>query len=299
MSDHDDFLVRAFGPQTHQNREQRVFGLVTATVVTYDDEEKGAYLLKLHGMNGQEDDDNSAPARVMTPMAGEGRGLHFFPEPGDEVVVGFVAGDTNNPIILGAVWNGEAPPPAQARESKENNVRTIVSRSGHELTFDDTAGSEKLLLKTKGGHQVVLDDVPTGPRITISSRQGRTVVLDDTPPGKVAIQTPSCQISLDDAGGILTIGATTAINLNAPIIGLNALAITMGSGGAGAVTLRASSAIALEAPAIELNGTNIALNGTAMTLGSGSSTSTIDGISFKGHVHTAQQIGFTGPVKTP
>ena len=73
----------------------------------------------------------SAPARVMMTMAGDRRGTYFMPEIGDEVVVAFEGGDTSFPIILGAVWNDEAPPPDQAQPSTENNVRTIVSCSGH------------------------------------------------------------------------------------------------------------------------------------------------------------------------
>ena len=77
----------------------------------------------------------------MAPMAGEGRGMHFFPEPGDEVVVAFQNGDTSNPVILGGVWNRGSGPPAQAHQGSANDIRTIVTASGHELTFDDTAGS--------------------------------------------------------------------------------------------------------------------------------------------------------------
>lgn len=257
MGDHDDFLVRAYAPQTYQNREGRVHGLVTAKVEKIEDD--GTYRLKFHGMNGQDDDDHSAPARVMMPMAGGKRGLHFFPEKGDEVVVGFHVGDTNNPIILGAVWNKNDKPPDQAKQSADNNVRTIVSRSGHELTFDDTPGSEKVTVKTQGGHSIVLNDAPMSPQVTIASNGGRTVVLDDTPPGKLSIQTLTCQITLSDAGGTVSIEATAAINLNAP---------------------------------------SISLNGTAVSIGGGAGTAMIDGAPFKLHTHTAVTTGpgVSGPV---
>ena len=96
MSDPSDALARAFAPQSMQNREQRVHSIVTARVEKIEDD--GTYRLKFFGMNGADDDDHSAPARVMAPMAGEGRGMHFFPEPGDEVVVAFQNGDTSYPV---------------------------------------------------------------------------------------------------------------------------------------------------------------------------------------------------------
>lgn len=120
----------------------------------------------------------SAPARVMAPTAGAGRGAYAMPEVGDEVVVAFTSGDTNQPIILGAVWNGPSPVPDQAEPSSENHVRTFVSRSGHQLTFDDGPARGKVRLQTAGGHEVLLDDTPAG-RVTISSATGSVVELDD------------------------------------------------------------------------------------------------------------------------
>jgi len=256
MSDAADALVRAFAPQSHQNREQQVHSIVTARVEKIEDD--GTYRLKFFGMNGADDDDHSAPARVMAPMAGGKRGMHFFPEKDDEVVVGFQGGDTNNPIILGAVWNKEAQPPDQAKQSAQNDVRTIVTRSGHELTFDDTAGAEKITLKSTSGHSIVFDDSPMGPKVTLASAQGRTVVLDDTPPGKLALQTPSCQITLSEPG---------------------------------AISIQATASISLSAPSISLSGTSVAL-------GSGAGTATIDGVPFKLHTHSpaATPAGITGPV---
>jgi hypothetical protein len=229
VSDGSDALARAFAPQSAQNREQRVQGLVTARVEKIEDD--GTYRLKFFGMNGQDDDDHSAPARVMMPMAGEKRGLHFFPEPGDEVVVGFHVGDTNNPIILGALWNRDSSPPDQARQSSSNDVRTIVTRSGHELTFDDTPGAEKVTVKSQGGHSIVLDDAPIAPKVTLSTKLGKSVTLDDTLPGAVSVLTPTCQLTMAEPG-VVSINATASITLNAPSITLSAVAIALAGGGA-------------------------------------------------------------------
>lgn len=224
MSYGSDALTRALAPQSAQSREQRVQGLVTARVEKI--EEDGSYRLKFFGMSGEDDDDQSAPARVMMPMAGKKRGVHFFPEPGDEVVVGFYAGDTNHPIILGALWNGESTPPEQAKRSSRNNVRTIVTRSGHELTFDDTEGAEKVTVKSKGGHSLVLDDAPAAPKVTLSTKLGKKVVLDDTLPGTVSVITPTCSVTMVEPG-VLSISATASITLNAPAITLSAVTTTV------------------------------------------------------------------------
>jgi phage baseplate assembly protein gpV len=164
-------------------------------------------------------------------MAGDMRGVHFLPEPGDEVVVGFHVGDTNNPIILGALWNRDSKPPEQAKQSSRNDVRTIVTRSGHELTFDDTPGAEKVTVKSQGGHSIVLDDAPAAPKVTLSTKLGKSVTLDDTLPGTLSVVTPTCQVILSEPG-VLSISATTSISLSAPAITLSALAIGLAGGGA-------------------------------------------------------------------
>jgi hypothetical protein len=99
----------------------------------------------------------SVPARLATPMAGAGRGVFFHPEVGDEVVVGFELGDANRPVVLGALWNEAAAPPPPADLGPSNNVRTIVSRAGHQITFDDTPGSGAIQIRTSGGFEIKLD----------------------------------------------------------------------------------------------------------------------------------------------
>jgi phage baseplate assembly protein gpV len=257
MSDPSDALARAFAPQSQQNREQRVHSIVTARVEKIEDD--GTYRLKFFGMNGSDDDDHSAPARVMAPMAGGGRGIHFFPEPGDEVVVAFQNGDTNNPVILGGVWNRGSAPPSQAKQGSRNDIRTIVTRSGHELTFDDTSGAQKVTVKSQGGHSIVLDDSPASPKITMSSSRGRSVVLDDTLPGTLSIRTPTCQITLAEPG-VVSIQATTSILLSAP---------------------------------------TLTLASTNLTLVSAAGTTMIDGVPFRLHTHTGGTLTpalITGPV---
>lgn len=254
-----DPIVRLHGPATLQSRLENVFGLITARVEHIEDD--GTYRLRFFGMNGQDDDETSHPARVMMPMAGGKRGIHFLPEKGDEVLVGFHGGEAATPIILGALWNRDDQPPAQAKRSAENNIRTIVSRSGHELTFDDTKQAEKVTLKTQGGHTITMDDSSGSMKITIESTNQQAIIIDDGPPAKISIQGPAAQIVLDDSGTI---------------------------------SLEATAEISLKAP-------SISIAGTAVSVGSGSGTSTIDGIPFALHIHTGGTIApptppVTGPV---
>jgi hypothetical protein len=223
-------------PQTENARKRLVQGLVTAKVRSREDD--GTYVLDYLTMGS---DEPSAPARVMMPMAGGKRGVYFFPESGDEVVVAFELGDTNFPVILGAVWNQNDPFPDQAQPSAQNNVRTIVSRSGHQLTFDDTSGAETITIESQGGHKLVMDDSPPG-KVTLASKGGVSVSLDDStgqasislPGGTTSLTLSDTGITLSTAGGSLSVTAAgisltsdaaialmaTGITLTAPAIGL-------------------------------------------------------------------------------
>jgi uncharacterized protein involved in type VI secretion and phage assembly len=141
-------------------RESPMYGLMFAEVRAIRDD--GYELTWLSGSMTEP----SAPARVATLMAGDRRGCFFTPHVGDEVVVGFELGNLDRPVILGALWSDQDQPPAQADTSGTNNIRTIVSKAGHEITFDDSpAGS--ILIKTKGGMEITLHEVP--PKITIKT----------------------------------------------------------------------------------------------------------------------------------
>jgi uncharacterized protein involved in type VI secretion and phage assembly len=107
------------------------------------------------------DSDESAWARVISPMAGNGRGFMYLPEVDDEVVVGFEHGDIHRPYVLGAVWNGvDVPPLSQSSAvdgSGQVNKRIIKSRAGHTILLDDTAGSEEITIVDKtGSNKIVL-----------------------------------------------------------------------------------------------------------------------------------------------
>jgi len=181
-----DPLTRMMDDGT-EGRARRVFGLVFAEVTEISDE---GYILRYLSINYT---DESAPARVATLMAGGGRGTFLMPEIGDEVVVGFENGSIDNPVILGALWSDVDTPPEQADTSASNNVRTIVSRAGHEVTLDDSPGRGEVRIRSAGGHEITLTDTASQSGITIKNRAGVEIALNDTPPG-IVVRGPTVQI---------------------------------------------------------------------------------------------------------
>lgn len=158
-------------------------------------------------------------ARIATTMAGTNRGTYFLPEIGDEVLVAFEDGDIHYPYVLGALWNGEEKPPEDNADGK-NDVRKIRSRSGHEITLNDSA-SGNVEIKTKGGHTILLDDSTGSEKIRIADRTKNNEIKFDSNQNSIDISSAatvnveSTLINLKgkgnvsiEAGGILTLKGT-------------------------------------------------------------------------------------------
>ena len=143
-------------------------------------------------------------ARVATLMAGGGRGTFFIPDPDDEVLVGFEAGDVRRPYVVGALWNGKDAPPESMDAT--NAKKVIHSRNGVVITLDDTDGQETLELKTPGGQTVTLKDGPGS--VEVKDSNGNSVKLEAsgvtvTASAKVTVNASTAEIS----AGMLTVNA--------------------------------------------------------------------------------------------
>ncbi len=102
--------------------------------------------------------------RVAQPFAGKWGGTFFLPRIGDEVLVGFVDGDPDKPVIVGSLYNEEAPPPFPMPGKKEQGgFSTRSSKKGgtsnaNILRFDDTKGSEEFYIQAEKDMNVLVKD---------------------------------------------------------------------------------------------------------------------------------------------
>jgi type VI secretion system secreted protein VgrG len=100
--------------------------------------------------DGQRDEHASCWLRVMHTWAGSAWGFQFLPRIGMEVVVSFVGGDTDRPMVLGTTYNGTSPPPYPLPKSKTvSGIRSRSTPGGgghHEISFEDAAGKERLFV---------------------------------------------------------------------------------------------------------------------------------------------------------
>lgn len=117
------------------------FATTVATVVAVDDPlNLGRIKLKFPWMEGSPESDW---VRVAVLTAGKDRGTYFLPLIDDEVLVTFVNGDINFPVVLGSLWTDKNPPPANAT-GKANKVQTMVSATGMSITLDDSTDKGRI-----------------------------------------------------------------------------------------------------------------------------------------------------------
>ena len=161
-------------------------------------------------------------APVATMMAGDRRGTWFMPEQGDEVVVAFDHGDPDFPYVIGFLWNGQHKPP---NEDIDEHVRRIKTVAGHTIDFDDRAGQERILVKSKGEHELELKDGPPG-TVTLKSKGGHMVKIEEVP-GQVTVKTKAGQeVKLSDAPPgvtITTLGTLSVSCLSATVTATGSL----------------------------------------------------------------------------
>ena len=186
---------------------QRLYGVYPALVTDVQDpDNQGRVQIKLPFVPDADGGTALAWARLATLMAGNGRGSWFIPDVNDEVLVAFTAGDPRRPVVIGALWNGVDAPPETMDSA--NNVRSVTSRSGHTLTFDDTAGAEKVEVKTNGGHTLTLDDAAGG-TVTLAHSNGATIKIDAA--GNIEI-TANVKIKINAPAGLEVTAAMVTVN---------------------------------------------------------------------------------------
>jgi type VI secretion system secreted protein VgrG len=140
----------------------------TATVVGPGGEEihtdaHGSVKVQFHwDREGKKDDSSSCWIRAAQAWAGPAWGASFVPRIGQEVLVRFLEGDPDRPILAGAIYNGAHPPPiALPGEKTKSTLRTDSSQGGggsNELRFEDAKGSEEVFVHAQKNETIeVLD----------------------------------------------------------------------------------------------------------------------------------------------
>jgi type VI secretion system secreted protein VgrG len=140
-----------FRPE-RSTRRPIVQGCQTAMVVGPSGEEiytdkYGRVKVQFHwDREGKRDENSSCWIRVSHPWAGQGWGSVAIPRIGQEVVIDFLEGDPDRPLIVGRVYNAESMPPyGLPGGAVISGVKSNSTKGGggyNEIVMDDTKGTE-------------------------------------------------------------------------------------------------------------------------------------------------------------
>jgi type VI secretion system secreted protein VgrG len=140
---------------------------------------------------------NSCRIRVAEMMAGDGWGTWFPPRVEHEVLVEFLNGDPDRPVVTGRLYHGRHHP------AEDNALITAIrTEQGQELRFDDHLGSEEVVLRGSRHVQIL-----AGPgTLTIKDEAGNEIKL--SPTGGIEVRS-AATIKIDAAMFELTAGMVT------------------------------------------------------------------------------------------
>ena len=154
-----------FGEKAPVYRPQRrtprpiVNGSQTATVVGPGGQEihtdkYGRIKVKFHWDQAEDNTDNTAWVRVGRDIAGSKWGTMFIPRVGQEVIVDFLYGNPDQPIVVGSVYNQQTMPHYELPKYKTlTYIKTRTSpddgKGYNELRFEDKANKEQVFVRSQ------------------------------------------------------------------------------------------------------------------------------------------------------
>lgn len=152
-----------------------VYGPHTAKVVgeknrgeegDIDVDEYGRIWLRFHW--DREDGSTSCRTRVAQMWAGKGWGGQVIPRIGQEVIVEYIEGNPDLPLVVGAVVNDQHKPPYELPANKTQSGLKSESTDGagfsdtyNEIKFEDRKDQEVLEIRTEKDHKVTVNNIET------------------------------------------------------------------------------------------------------------------------------------------
>ena len=213
---------------------------------------------------GRKDDRSSCWIRVAQAWAGPGWGALYLPRIGQEVVVDFLEGDPDRPLVTGSVYNGMNPPPIALPGDKTQSTLRSASSPGsdgfNELRFEDRKDAEEVFLHAQkdlnievlnnkaqhvGGNETLAVDEDR--RRTVGGNQALEVRKDDsttvggsqslTVTGNRSTTVGGSHTETVAGSQIISVGGARAVTVGAASAETVALAKALTVGGAYAVTV--------------------------------------------------------------
>jgi type VI secretion system secreted protein VgrG len=161
---------------------------------------------------GTSDENSSCWVRVAQVWAGSKWGAMHIPRIGHEVIVDFLEGDPDRPIITGRVYNADNMPPYDLPANQtQSGIKSRSSKGGgpsnfNEIRFEDKKGSEELFVQAEKDHNIT---VKNNQSLSVGASRSKSVGTDET----VTVGTTRTEtVGTDES---VTIGANQTLTVGA------------------------------------------------------------------------------------
>lgn len=263
-----------FRPQRRTVRP-RVAGSQTAIVVGPSGKEiwtdqYGRVKVQFHwDQNGKKDENSSCWVRVAQNWAGTSWGAFALPRIGQEVVVSFLDGDPDRPLVTGCVYNGDNPVPYTLPDQQTRTTLKSNSSQGgggfNEIRFEDDKDKEQLFVQAQKDMLIkVLND-----RTQTVDHDETVTVKNDR---KLTVSEGNATFAVTKGNETYSVGGTRAVTVTKAETHGNKADFSHDVAGNftlqvnGDITIRASGAVTIQA------GTSLTVkSGTGLTTQAGTS----------------------------
>jgi type VI secretion system secreted protein VgrG len=213
---------------------------------------------------GKKDGDTSCWLRVATAWAGKQWGMIYIPRIGQEVLVDFVDGDVDHPVVVGSLYNADQMPPYALPANKtQSGLKSRSTLQGgaanyNEIRFEDKKGSEQILIHAEKdqtsevendeSHWVGHDRVKKIDHDeTTTIKHDQTVTVDNDRTVTITQGNDSLTISMGNSKTSISVGKSETE-------ALQSIELKVGS-----------SSVKLDQSGVTITGLNVQIDGKVMT----------------------------------
>jgi type VI secretion system VgrG family protein len=240
--------------------------------------------------------------RVAYNYAGQNHGIQFHPLVGDEVVVDFLEGDPDKPLIIGSVYNGDNPSLLRAEDRTENIIQTpyqhrlMFSDREKTITLDTGGGDEckniesltmydenseygnAIYLRQADGHIVMMEKSKELSGMGLRTELGHALYMNDAPTPYILLRDKTKKLMMQFSSDAETITIENLTNNkiiikcqqgNVSVIGgsVDVIGGQVNINGSQSVSIKSDAKVSIEAPVIQAQaGASISLTAPIIKL---------------------------------
>ena len=230
---------------------------------------------------GKLDEQSSCWVRVNQLWTGQAWGYQWIPRVGNEVIVDFVEGDPDRPIIVGMTYNTRNPPPYPLPDEKtRSSIKSNSTPGGggfNEIRFEDKKGEEEIYVHAERDLNMDVGRSTTG-----KVGKDRTITVD----GKQTITVKGGDATLNVTGGnrVVDVNGNYSATASGVVslagkgggVFLNGNPFVMATATAGAtlsaeiVMLDGKSAVVISSPSVTIQNAKVNIKGSEVSITGGS-----------------------------